>query len=55
MSTKKVKTERIMFRVAPEIKELIEKAAELNDRSLADWVRTIATEQSRVAVRNETG
>jgi len=55
MSPKQVKTERIMFRVAPEVKELIEQAARLNDRSLADWVRMVSIERSRIAVDNEIG
>jgi uncharacterized protein (DUF1778 family) len=53
MSANKVKSERILIRVTPEIKSLIEKAAGLNERSVADWVRMAAIERSRAALQNE--
>lgn len=47
-----VKSERILVRLTPDDKALIQKAADYNDRKLADWVRMLAVQQSRRAVEN---
>jgi uncharacterized protein (DUF1778 family) len=48
-----VKSERILIRLTESDKEIVQKAADINERKLADWARLIIVTQSRRAVENE--
>lgn len=48
-----VKSERILIRLTESDKEIVQKAADINERKLADWARLIIVAQSRRAVENE--
>lgn len=50
MSTKTNKTERVVIRFSPDVKALIQRAAEIGDNSIASFIRTAAFQAAEKAM-----